>query len=486
MARLARWRLFLVMAMALALISVPHAGVRAQDAGTVTTANPEAAIAAVPAATEAAPAPEVTTATPVATEAATVAPPTSTEAAAPVATEAAAVTSTPTSAPTQAPTASQTPTMATVTSTAASADSTPSSTGSTPNNTPVTATSAPTTAQVASESSATMLQEATSSQSSSSLRSGGSGSSASSLSSASKSAGDPRSTGTLNGSSSTKTLVIAVLGGVGLTIILSLLFVVWRSQKRENPDLGTPTQSDTATIMFPPASMPAIVAPTAQDMSAWKVSGSSFASRDLPLIESTRAKLNATTRSSTEYDLADRPSQIVSLSARGTTTHMPQHIRGTNASSEQSFSIRGYSELSILRAGDSETSAMTSERYSTNDGYSTSDRYSTSSRLSSEPGRSNSGWFQKQVPMNLDMHRFSSSSTASSIVARKHNPVSFINHDLTQTPTADAPVATDSTTSRTDVPDWYSVIESPTDNDRYTTSSLDSDNISDDRASFEL
>ncbi|KAG6602879.1 uncharacterized protein IUM83_06874 [Phytophthora cinnamomi] len=237
--------------------------------------------------------------------------------------------------------------------------------------------------------------------------------------------------------------------------------------------------------------MPAIVAPTAQDMSAWKASSSSFASRDQPLSGGTRTKLNATTRSSTEYDLADRPSQIASLPEHSTMTQTPQHNRGTNASSEQSFSIRGYSELSVLRAGDSETSAMTNDRYSTNDGYSTSDRYSTngrystSSRLSSEPGRSNSGWFQ--VPNNLDMHRFSStSSTASSIVARKHNPVSFINRDLTQTPTTDASVTTDSTTSRTDVPDWYSVIESPTDNDRYTTSSLDSDNISDDRASFEL
>eukprot|EP00644_Phytophthora_capsici_P003614 jgi/Phyca11/510627/fgenesh2_kg.PHYCAscaffold_64_\ len=84
------------------------------------------------------------------------------------------------------------------------------------------------------------------------------------------------------------------------------------------------------------------------------------------------------------------------------------------------------------------------------------------------------------------MNRFSTSSTASSVAARKHKPVSFINHDLTQTPSAQAPVTTDSTTSRTDVPDWYSVIESPSDNDRYTTSSLDSDNISEERVSFEL
>ncbi|POM75799.1 Hypothetical protein PHPALM_7047 [Phytophthora palmivora] len=126
--------------------------------------------------------------------------------------------------------------------------------------------------------------------------------------------------------------------------------------------------------------------------------------------------------------------------------------------------------------------------YSTSDRYSTSGRYSLSSRLSSEPGRSNSGWFQRQVPKNLDMHRFSStSSTASSVVARKHNPpVSFVNHDLTQTPITGAPVAISSTTSRTDVPEWYSVIESPSDNDRYTTSSLDSDNISSERESFEL
>ncbi|OWZ21292.1 hypothetical protein PHMEG_0004177 [Phytophthora megakarya] len=121
------------------------------------------------------------------------------------------------------------------------------------------------------------------------------------------------------------------------------------------------------------------------------------------------------------------------------------------------------------------------------DRYSTNGRYSTSSRLSSEVGRSHSGWFQSHVPKNLDMHRFSStSSTASSVVARKHNPPSFINHDLTKTPSTGAPVGTDSTTSRTDVPDWYSVIESPSDNDRYTTSSLDSDNVSSERESFEL
>ncbi|EEY67705.1 uncharacterized protein PITG_17931 [Phytophthora infestans T30-4] len=152
--------------------------------------------------------------------------------------------------------------------------------------------------------------------------------------------------------------------------------------------------------------------------------GASFASQNLPPAANTRAKMNATTRSSAEFDMANRVSQI----------------------------------------------ATSASRYSTNDGYSTSDRYSMSSRLSSEVGRSNSGWFQRQAPKNLDMPRASStSSTASSVAARKHTPVT-----------------TKSSISRTDVPDWYRVIESPSDNDRYTTSSLDSDNISSERESFEL
>ncbi|GMF32806.1 unnamed protein product [Phytophthora fragariaefolia] len=482
MVRLARWRLVLAAAMTLTVISSP---VAAQDLGTVTAATPEAT-AAAPVATEAATsAPEATAtaAAAVAAEVVTEAPPAATEAAAPAATEAAT-----TSAPASTPTATtEAATTAAPMSAPESTESTSSAAGSSTTQTP---TSAPSAAEVASESNATVLQDTTSSHSS--LRNSETGSNASSLSSASKSA-DATSHGTLNGSSSTKTLVICLLGGVGLTIIVSLLFVVWRSQKRENPDLGTPTQSDTATITFPSPAMPSIVAPTAQDLTAWKTNGPSFASQDLPLDESFRAKLNASTRLSAEYDLSSQSSQITSLPPRGTTRQTPKHHRGTNASSEQSFSVRGYSELSALRAGDSETAAMAfgrysmNDRYSTSERYSTNDRYSTSSRLSSDPGRSNSGLFQNQVPKSLDMHRFSStSSTTSSIVARKHNPVSFINHDLTQTPTADAPVTTESTTSRTDVPDWYSVIESPTDNDRYTASSLDSDNISDERASFEL
>ncbi|GMF25957.1 unnamed protein product [Phytophthora lilii] len=475
--------------MTLAVLASPDAGAQAQDVGTVMAASPEATPAAVvtetpaetsaPVATEAAAAPAATTAAPVATEAATQAPPAATESAAPVATEA-PTTATPAAVPTATEAAA----------TVAAATSAPTSAGTSTTSIPTAAPPTPT-SQAAPDTSATVLQDTTPSQSG--VRGSDAESSASSLSSASKSTSDT-TTGTLDGSSSSKTVVIVVLGGVGAAIIMSLLFVLWRSQRHEDPDLDTPIPPDTATITFPAVSMPSIVAPTAQDMSTWKARGSSFASRDLPLTESTRAKLNATTRSSTEYDLANRPSQIASLSARGTATHMPHDSRDTNASSEQSFSIRGYSEFSVRHAGDSETSAMTSERYSTNGGYSTSDRYSTngrystSSRLSSEPGGSNSGWFQQhQVPKNLDMHRFSStSSTASSVVARRHNPVSFINHDLTQTPNAETPVTTHSTTSRTDVPDWYSVIESPTDNDRYTASSLDSDNISDERESFEL
>ncbi|KAL4095160.1 hypothetical protein PRIC1_008538 [Phytophthora ramorum] len=464
--------------MALAMIASPT--VRAQDAGTVTAPSPEATTAAAvvtadtaaPAATEAATAPVATTVAPVATEMATL--PAAIETPAPIATDAAVATPAPSSTP---------PPTSTEAATVVAATASPASTDAPTTTTPATTAVPSPTSQVIPNTGATMLQDTTSSESS--FRGSDAGTSASSLSSSSR-GGSATTTGTLEGSSATKTTVIVVLGGVGLTIVLSLLFVAWRSRTRKDQDLNTPLPPDTGTITFPAVSLPSVAMPTAQDLSAWKASGSSFASRDLPLTESTRAKLNATTRSSTEYDLANRPSQIASLPARGTTMYTPQETRGTNASSEQSFSIRGYSEFSVLHAGDSESSAMTTDRYSTNDGYSTGDRYSTSSRLSSEPGRSNSGWFQQQVP-NLDMHRFSStSSTASSVAARQHNLVSIINHDLTRTPSAGAPVTTDSTTSRTDVPDWYSVIESPTDNDRYTTTSLDSDNISNERESFEL
>ncbi|KAG6966407.1 hypothetical protein JG688_00006780 [Phytophthora aleatoria] len=339
-----------------------------------------------------------------------------------------------------------------------------------------TPTAAPSTAQVASESSTPILQDTTSPQSNLRGNDADTSTSASSQSSSSKSVSE-NITGTLDGLSSTKTTVICLLGGVGIVIIMCLLFVVWRTRGREDPELGTPIAPDSATITSPPASS----AP------AWKAKGASFASQNLPLPANTRAKMNATTRSSAEYDMTNRLSQIASLPAHNTSGKPSRANRETNASSKRSFSVRGHSEFSVHHEGDSETSVMTNERYSTNDVYSTGDRFSTSSRLSSEVVRGNSGWFQRPVPKNLDMHRFSStSSTASSVVARKHNKVSFVNHDLTQTPSNEAPVTTDSTTSRTDVPDWYRVIESPSDNDRYTTSSLDSDNISSERESFEL
>lgn len=291
-------------------------------------------------------------------------------------------------------------------------------------------------------------------------------------------------TGALTGSSTTKTVVLCVIGGAGLSVILGLLLLVWIRSRREEPDLDTPLPNITSTT-FPNNSFSSVVGAaatgSAQEYSVWKASGSSFASRDLPLTESARGKLNATTRSSVEYDLSERPSQIANISSRGTTSQPTQDHRGTNASSERSFSIRGFSEFSVLHGGDSESSALTYDRYS-----------AASSRLSSDTGRSDSGWNQNQVSKNLDMHRFSStSSRTSSAAARTNQPVSFINHDLTE-PASARSIASESTSSRVDVPDWYSVIESPTDNERYTgerytSSSLDSDNnSSNDRESFEL
>ncbi|KAF4041198.1 hypothetical protein GN244_ATG06545 [Phytophthora infestans] len=461
--------------MALALIS--SSGIQAQDVGTVSAAvNPEVTAAAVdtaapvdpmtPMATEPA-APIVTTsATPVATEAPAT-PPVATEAATvPVATEA-PTTSPPESTP--APVATE----AAIVTTAPVAVSTDPPTTSTP-------TAPPSTAQVASESMGPNLQDTTSPQN---LRGSGDGSnmSASSQSSSSKSVSD-HTTGTLDGLSSTKLTVMCLLGGVGIAIIMSLLFVVRRTRRRDDPELGTPIGPDTAEITSPPATA------ITSNADVWKAKGASFASQNLPPAANTRAKMNATTRSSAEFDMANRVSQIASLPAPSRSTKPQQPNRDTNLSPERSLSFRGCSEFSLHHEGDSEASFTTNERYSTNDGYSTSDRYSMSSRLSSEVGRSNSGWFQRQAPKNLDMPRASStSSTASSVAARKHSKVSFVTPAPIQTtPSTEAPVTTKSSISRTDVPDWYRVIESPSDNDRYTTSSLDSDNISSERESFEL
>ncbi|ETN00824.1 hypothetical protein PPTG_17680 [Phytophthora nicotianae INRA-310] len=446
------------------LVMISSTGIQAQDAGTVTAANPEVTAPAVdtatPVDTTAPPvtgpaAPIVTTAAPVVTEAVTT-PPVATEAVTVPAVTEASTTSTPVSTPAPVATDAATETPAPV--------STDPPTTSTPTATPSTV----------SESSVPILHDTTSPQN---LRGNddGSSASASSLSSSSRSVLEEHKTGTLNGMSSTKMMVICVLGGVGLTVILSLLFVLWRHQRRDDLELGTPIAPDTTAITSPPASA------ASANAAAWKAKESSYPPQ-MPLAANTRAKMNATTRSSAEFDMANRISQIANPPAHSTKPN--QANRETNASSERSFSIRGYSEFSLHHEGDSEASVITNDRYSTNDGYSTSDRYSMSSRLSSEVGRSNSGWFQRQAPNSLDRHRFSStSSTASSIAARKHTKVSFVNPDLTQTSNTETAAAT---TSRTDVPDWYRVIESPSDNDRYTTASLDSDNISSERESFEL
>ncbi|CAI5715141.1 unnamed protein product [Peronospora destructor] len=269
-----------------------------------------------------------------------------------------------------------------------------------------------------------------------------------------------------------------------------------RNRRSEDPNLGTPVALDTSTTTFPAASMPSIVAPTARELSAWKATGSTFTSRDLPLSANARAKLNAITRLSTEYDMTNQQSHVTGLSVHGSLTQAPQALQETRGSFEQSFSIRGYSELSIHHANDLETDipVLTHERDSASDGYSSGDRYSASgkysasSRLSSDPGRSSSGWSQLQASKNPDIHRYSStSSTSSSIVARNLNPVSSSNQDHPSG--TNIPNTKDSTsmrTSRIDVPNWYSVIESPTDIGRYTASSLESDTISNAHESYEL
>ncbi|RLN21309.1 hypothetical protein BBJ28_00024545 [Nothophytophthora sp. Chile5] len=273
------------------------------------------------------------------------------------------------------------------------------------------------------------------------------------------------------GVSTSKTVVLCVLGGLGASVILALLLFLCRRRSREDLDPDTPLPQAEVAISFAVPSPPPD-ATVAQEMAAWKASGSSLASRNLPFTESTRAKLNGSARSSAEYDLSGRTSQLGDLSSRGP----PPPQRDTAASSEQSFSIRGYSDFSAIRGGDSEASVVMH------------DRHSRSSLLSIDTGRSNSGWFQRQVPRSLDLHRFSStSSTASSVVARKQhqNVASFISHDLTQPPSNRGAV-TGGTGRSVDGKDWYSVIESPSDADRFSASSLDSDRLSDDRESFEL
>ncbi|CAI5724791.1 hypothetical protein KXD40_003443 [Peronospora effusa] len=501
----AQWRLVFVAALALMTITSPNIGVQAQDVGAVATPSPEVTAAAIVTDASASTDPPATVAPAQATEPVPVTeaptvqstPEVAKAATTPVVTEAVKTTTTPASSPP-------------VTKDAVKPVAPIAARVSTDVLTTLPPAVAPSVPQVTSQSTATIPSESTSprsdipdnefennlsvSEADSIMRgSGGEGpTNASSLSSSSNS--DSESiTGTPTEFFTTETVVFFMLGGIGLTIIMSLLFVFWRNRNSEDPDLGTPVASDTSTITFPAASMPSIVAPTARELSAWKASGSTFTSRDLPLSANARAKLNAITRLSTEYDMANRHSHVIGLSMHGSLTQTPPAFRETSESSEQSFSIRGYSELSIHHANDleTETPVMTFERDSGSDGYSSGDRYSASgkysasSRLSSDPGRSSSGWSQVQASKNLDIHRYSStSSTSSSIVARNLNPASSGNQD--HPPCTDTPDTKDSTTSRTDVPNWYSVIESPTDIGRYTASSLESDTISNARESYEL
>ncbi|CAH0473106.1 unnamed protein product [Peronospora belbahrii] len=484
-----RWRLIYMAAVALITIALPHDGVQAQDIGALVTPSPEVTPAAIvtdtPAPTSLATAvvpPEATAAiTEPVTEAVTVnlTPETVEATITPVVTEAATVitpASTPVAIDTFPPVASNAAPVSTDTST----DSPPPA--------------APSVASVTSESSTTIPSEAASNDVGSSMQGSESEESASSSSSSSSSSSASEYvTETVTEFFTTTTIVLFMLGGIGLTIVMSLLYVLWRNQRREDPGLETPVSEDSTTTTFPAVSMPSIIAPTARDLSVWKAGESKFTSQDLPLTANVHAKLNAVSRSSIEYDMASRYSNVAILRVHESLAQDPEASRETNVFSKQSFGISEYSEFSIHDATDleTETPAMTNNRDSASDGYSAGDRYSmygkysASSRLSSDPGRRSSSWSQLQVPKNLDMYRYSStSSTNSSIVVRNHNPASSVNPD--QPSSTDTPGTVDNTTSRTDVINWYSVIESPTDIGRYTTLSFSSDTTSIGRESFEL
>ncbi|KAL7679424.1 hypothetical protein Plhal304r1_c079g0165421 [Plasmopara halstedii] len=262
-----------------------------------------------------------------------------------------------------------------------------------------------------------------------------------------------------------KTLIISALGGVGLFVILLLLCVKCRASKRQVPDLNTPVQ---ATNTFSRTS-------SSPSSSVWKSTRSTFASRDLPFASSLRAKLNATSRSSIDYDRPNPISFIASLPPNNSAIF----LRESNTS-DQSLSLRGCSEFSVHHQHDSDVSG----RYSTSDRYSTKERYSTTSRLSSEPERSNSGRVPSLLSKGTDVSRISStSSTLSSATTRRHNRMSLATPDLSQSLPSDT---TSGTNTRTDVRDWYRVIESPADNDRYTSTSLVSDHTTNEQDSFEL
>lgn len=287
-------------------------------------------------------------------------------------------------------------------------------------------------------------------------------------------------TGTLEDISLSKIVMILILVAIGIFIVMTLLCNVCRSKRSQPPNFRP---SDSAILRSPAGPT---VMPTASNTCSWKATRSTFAAQKLPQRPSTVANPNANTRTPSEYDRANKNSHIASLPAQNSSI-LP--LRQTNtSSSDQNFSIRGYSDFSLPHDGDSSESFRGNERYSTafsmSDRYSTSGRFSTSSRLSSDPGRSNSEWFRQNVPKSFGVDRFSStSSTASSLAARKHHSVSFTTQGISRTRT---PTIVDNTISRTDIPDWYRVIESPTDNDRYTTLSLASENMSGGRDSFEL
>lgn len=132
-------------------------------------------------------------------------------------------------------------------------------------------------------------------------------------------------------------------------------------------------------------------------------------------------------------------------------------FRGTNQSN-RSYDVRGGSGFSFQDDSDTSSSADR-QSYSS---YATDDRTTAMSLISVPSAR---------IPPTLDLHRFSSTSSTAS--QADPNAASFIASDLTQPTTADGR-------------HWYKTIESPTDEDRYTDLSVESERLSTDRESYEL
>uniref|UniRef100_A0AAV1VNG1 Membrane-associated protein n=1 Tax=Peronospora matthiolae TaxID=2874970 RepID=A0AAV1VNG1_9STRA len=335
-----------------------------------------------------------------------------------------------------------------------------------------------------SESSATELPESTSSHGRMRASDASGLTSASSQSSASKSASES-TTDSPTDFTSTKSVVLFMICGVGFTISMSLLFVLWRNRmKNKDSDLETTAPPNAASISFPAIAIPPIIVPDAQVVSSWKASKPSIASQpDILLSASDHTKLDPSMRSSVGHDLTNGYSQVASLPLLCPLMQTPQANRETNSSSEQSISIRGYSDFSMHHDSEGETFAVMSERDSASTAYlardrcSTYNRYSVSSRLSSVHGRNSSDWFQLLASEQLDIYRVSSASSTTFSVATT---------EQVRLPHANVHVTLNGTTSRTDVPTWYVVIQSPTDNNRCTTTSIDSDDLRDDRESYEL